>query len=179
MRPRFLSVVPVAAVLGVMAAASGRAPVVAPAPAGADGAPQLSADGSNWGTTIREPLFDAQVRWVPGDVRTATFFVRSATGGPSELTVEVMRGQQEALRDTGYLAIETRARGGDWTSATDGIEVDAGRPVPVDLRVRLDPRATDQTMKLSADLDLLITAGHPGWAARHRSPTPSHDRTAV
>ena len=41
---------------------------------------QLSLDGVTWTESIRQPLFDPDTRCVPGDTRTARFFVPATAG---------------------------------------------------------------------------------------------------
>lgn len=125
----------------------------------------LSADGITWSGTLEDPLFDPNVRWVPGDVRTARFFVRNQQPDAGDLAVFVDRVVRRDLADTGQLAISARAGTQSWVTVTGGgrqqlVDRDRLRPaVPLEIMVRvaLVAGAPNQTMVLGTDLDFTVT----------------------
>jgi hypothetical protein len=141
------------------------APVLAAAPAHADGELGLSRDGVHWHERLVRPLFDPDIRWVPGDVRTARFYVRNLAPDAGTLSVDVERVRRRALADSGFLHVVARADGAPWTALADGdlarlIDGDdlaSGRTIPVDVRVALGAAAPNETMVLSSDLDFRVT----------------------
>ncbi|MFC4224798.1 hypothetical protein [Lysinibacter cavernae] len=60
----------------------GIAPVAQPEPL------LLSNDGTVWGTTLPEPLFDAAHRYVPGEVLESGFWILNNSGHPALYTVQ-------------------------------------------------------------------------------------------
>lgn len=139
-------------------------PVLLVAPAHADGELGLSYDGTTWHESLSRPLFDPDVRWVPGDVRTARFFVRNQSDDAGTMTLDVARVRRTALVDSGYLRISARSGHDPWTSLEDGdvstliddVLVSAGRPVPVEVRVAMGSQAPNGTMVLATDLDFRV-----------------------
>lgn len=140
--------VPVAVVLaGPAAAADDPGPVA------------VSTDALHWSNGLTEPLFDPDVRWVPGDLRTAAFFVRN--GGPTPATIQLqVRAVDDALLRTGDIRFAARADGGTWAaldqdSATSLLRVE---PLPVadhstiEIRAEFDPASSNQSQQSSADL---------------------------
>lgn len=125
----------------------------------------LSSDGVTWAGSLEQPLFDAGVRWVPGDVRTSSFFVRNQAAERGDLTVEVERTVRDQLLQSSFLEISARAGGQPWTSVTAGglqqlltaEDLLSGRPVEVEVRVTLDEDAPNETMVLGTDLDFRVT----------------------
>lgn len=134
-------------------------------PAYADDELGFSSDGSVWVESLTGPLFDPGVRWVPGDVRTASFFVRNQAVERGDLRVDVERTVRDDLLETSYLEISARADGQTWSSVT-GVgsqellaadDLQSGRPVKVEVRVTLDDDAPNETMVLGTDLDFRVT----------------------
>ncbi|QIX26923.1 hypothetical protein ncot_10140 [Nocardioides sp. JQ2195] len=100
-----------------------------PSPAVAADEVGVSWDGQSWSSHLAEPLFDPSVRWVPGDVREVSFFVRNQASDAGHLTISV------ESRDRDHLL-----RNGD---------IDLSAKVGRDRRVRLEQ--TDRTFRLSSD----------------------------
>jgi LPXTG-motif cell wall-anchored protein len=122
---------------------------------------ELSLDGVHWAHVIDTPLFDPALRWVPGDIRTETFYVRNTRPDAGTVEVVVERSEDQALRDSGELTLAARASDGAWTdirSAGRHVLVDdeqlAGRDaVAVQVRAAFAFDAPNDTMVLSSDLD--------------------------
>jgi len=155
-----------ASVLAVGVTTAGLGCVVVPAaeaaPAPSTGLIGLSADGVSWGTSLSAPLFDPRVRWVPGDTRTAVFWVRNQA--PSSGDVSVRFSPTVTLSGVDAQALRVRARAGDraWTDVVgpagqdllDGDGLPAGQSTPVALQVQMRSDAPNTSMVLSTGLDL-------------------------
>lgn len=138
--------------------------LAAAAPARAAGEIGLSADGVTWGATLPQPLFDAAIRWVPGDVRTERFYVRNQTADGVRMDVDVVASHVEELVTTGDLSIDVRIAGGEWAPTTvtgtqrlSSESVPAGGSYPVDVRVRFLAESTNVSQTLPLDLRLRVT----------------------
>lgn len=134
------------------------------APASATEGISLSNDGTTWGETLTEPMFDPDVRWVPGDSRTADFYVRSDAPVTTRMTLDVLSGVNQDLLETGDLLIEVRLAGGDWRSTTAPQDdlllsraIASGEAVRVEVRVTLLGSATNQSELLALDLRFRVT----------------------
>jgi hypothetical protein len=87
-------------------------------PAGADAAHrqlELSRDGRHWTSSLKAPLFDPTVRWVPGDRRVAHFWARNTSSDPGRLTIDIKATGADRLIRTGDLTIRARGGGGGST----------------------------------------------------------------
>ncbi len=143
---------------------------------------QLSLDGVTWTDSISTPLFDPRVRWVPGDVRTAEFFVRNSKPELGDLSVVLDRPMTEALYDTGSLSIAVRVGAGVWSEVeagdrrvlVDEASVDPADALSVQLRASMDFDAPNQTMVLDTDLDLTLRLTQDGVVADATSDGGSH-----
>ncbi|MDO9457446.1 LPXTG cell wall anchor domain-containing protein [Nocardioides sp.] len=133
---------------------------------------QVSADGVTWSQNLKAPLFEPRIRWVPGDVRERTFYVRNNRPDAGDLQLVVERAKQDALLETGTLTLAARAGNGPWTEIESGgrhalIDDDAigGRDeVKVQVRATMDYDAPNGTMVLDSDLafDLRLTDSDAG-----------------
>jgi len=125
----------------------------------------LSLDGVHYQHDIDQPLFDPALRWVPGDVRRSSFWVRNQAVEPGDLTIDVLALGRKPLLDSRYLSISARTGDGPWqTMGSDKSmhlltqkNVPANSAVPVTVQVALAPEATNGTMLLATDLDFGVT----------------------
>ena len=134
-------------------------------PASADGRIGLSRDGSTWSQTLPGSLFDPSIRWVPGDSRTASFFVRNQAESGASLRVDVRSGDRDQLLANDDIRLEARAHGSRWfplqnndisrtlTSRMLGV----GESVKVDVRAVFDAASTNQSQRKSLALRSLVT----------------------
>lgn len=161
--------------------------VLAASPARADeDAIGLSWDGTHWSRSLGAPLFDPDVRWVPGDVRTARFYVRNQHPDNGDLNVDLERVRRDELLDTGWLKISARAGDRPWSSVSTGglqellvlDDLRSGRAIPVEVRVRMGEEAPNGTMVLSTDLDLRITISDADTVAGDEGSTDDDDPVA-
>lgn len=133
------------------------------APAAAADELGISSDGVTFTPTFHGPLFDSAVRWVPGDSRSATFYVRNQGGAPARMTVDILGDHVGDLLDSGDLTI-TASAGGETGSTTDGAErrlitlpaVEPDEVVPVTISVDFDFSSPNDTQLRSTDLSFRI-----------------------
>ncbi len=144
-------------------------PLLAPSLAAADNNDRLglSRDGVHFNTSLDRPLFGDEVRWVPGDVRTASFYARNQSTDGAALAVDLERPAREALLDTDFLAVSARADDGarvrldqagrhDLAEFGDSRPIAAGQQVEVTVRAAFSPQAPNATMKLATDLSFHV-----------------------
>lgn len=139
MMRRVVRVLLLTALLSPVAAASATSDAIA-----------FSSDGTTFGPTLVEPLFAADLGWVPGDVREATLVVRNTTDHPATLTMgrPVVNGSDRQLveeLDVSFVG----------PSTTDTLP--AGAAVPVTVRVAYRPVATNMSQDQMGDLVLQAT----------------------
>lgn len=142
----------------------------AAAPAAAADELGISSDGVTFAPTFHGPLFDSAIRWVPGDTRDATFYVRNQGGTPARMSVDLLGDHVGDLLDSGDLTI-TASAGGESGSTTVGEErrlitlptVEADEIVPVTISVDFTFSSPNNTQLRSTDLifriNLSQTAG--------------------
>lgn len=117
----------------------------APVAAHADDQLGLSTDQTTWAPDLTTALFPDSVRWVPGDARTASFWVRNQAADPGALTITATRAPAGEGVD-----VQARVAGGDWVPVTTSTTLAAGTVAPgatrrVDVRVVFDSAAGNAT----------------------------------
>lgn len=125
----------------------------------------LSTDGVHWSSTLPGPLFAPGFVWVPGDTKTATFYVRNQATDAAVLDLTMVTGPVETLIDTGDLTVGASVDGGPFTNAStagshllvDQVPVAVGAVEKIDVRVTFDPAATNESQ--TRQLDLHFTVG--------------------
>jgi hypothetical protein len=147
----------------------------------------LSVDGVHYQGDLDGPLFDPLARWVPGEVRRSSFWVRNQASGPGDLTVDLLARSPRTLIDSGYLSIAARAGDGPWRAVETGgamrlfttRDLPSKAELPVTVRITLSPDAHNGTMVLATALDLRVTltdarasgnAGGPGGSDGPEGP---------
>ncbi|HEY0905401.1 MAG TPA: hypothetical protein VGE14_16065 [Marmoricola sp.] len=132
----------------------------------------VSVDGVHWTSSLSEPIFDPDVRWVPGDRRTSSFFVRNSGPTPATVRVQVLAEDDDLVR-AGDLRFAARVDGGTWAQLPpDGAAalvrvapLPQGRRSVVDIRIAFDPASTNSSQR--ADLELWfvvrLTEAQPGY----------------
>ncbi|WP_146825372.1 LPXTG cell wall anchor domain-containing protein [Aeromicrobium flavum] len=129
------------------------------APAAADDRIALSADGTVWADRLIEPLFDPSVVWVPGDTRTASFWVRNQAQSNASLTATVRSEDGDDLMSSRQVTLRARS-GGPWVTLRNGtpsggltsVSIKPGSAVRVDVQAALDPAASNASQASSLDL---------------------------
>jgi hypothetical protein len=64
-------------------------PALAATEPGSEAGVALSSNGTTWAPQLTAPLFDQNTRWVPGDRRHASFFVRNDGASDAELVITI------------------------------------------------------------------------------------------
>ena len=107
----------------------------------------VSHRGHIWSEHLVRPIFSPATHWVPGDVRTRTFYARNQSGEDARLSVAVRVADRTAWLRRGALRMYLQVDG-RWKrivfSRTTGVGrmvVRKGEVVPVRVRIRLLPRA--------------------------------------
>ncbi|MBC7630672.1 hypothetical protein [Aeromicrobium sp.] len=137
--------------------------LVAAPPASAAGELGLSRNGVTFAPALSGPLFDEGIRWVPGDIRSATFYVRNQGEAPARLTVDVLGAQMSELLDSGDLRV-TASGGGESQTVSDASahrlltlpDLEDREIVPITVAVELVKDSTNETQLLSSDLTFRI-----------------------
>jgi hypothetical protein len=149
--------------------------LIAPAPhAFSDDQLGLSHDGQTWSTDLRGGLFDPGLRWVPGDRRTAAFYVRNQAREPARLIISIDSTRHDQLMESGDLSVTARSADGDWTLVnTPGSHellrvptLPSGARERVDVTVALAADASNlsqgKTLDLAFDIRLEQRTDNPG-----------------
>lgn len=124
----------------------------------------LSADGKNWTEELAAPLFSPDTVWVPGDVRSTSFFV--ANHGPTAAQVRVaLRTSADGLVEPGDVFLDARLVGGRWQrldSSEDAAVLSELVAVPtddsrkIDLRATFRPEATNRSQSAEVKLAFVV-----------------------
>lgn len=135
--------------------------VALPLPAQASSPIGLSRDGATWDSTLVTPLFDSAERWVPGDTRTETFYVRNQSSDEALLKLTIASIESDPLWVSGELDLSMRVDGATWVALDSGMSTPAsvlspGDDVRVDIRADYEPTGTNQSQ--TRDLDFTVTA---------------------
>src|SRR5262249_13829577 len=123
----------------------------------------LSSDGLHWADRLPRPLFEPDIRWIPGDSRSRSFFVRNETAGPAVLTVVATTGANGTPlpKEDGILTVvrlgslggHVGRAGGDVTRLTL-----AARDVEeIDVTTSFDPASTNSWQDRQLALDIAVT----------------------
>lgn len=137
----------------------------------------LSNDGTTWASTLPAPLFDPNVRWVPGDRQEESFWVRNLSGDGAVLDIAVLGSPIDSLVETGDLDVEVKAGNGPW-HATDqagrhtlvsSMPVEAGQREKVTVAVDFDPASTNhsQFKRLELAFEVRLTQDTLGGNGSH------------
>lgn len=158
---------PAAAVVGLLVLMTFAGPLP-PARAG-DGI-GLSTDGEHWAPSIEVPLFARDIRWVPGDRRTRSFYVRNDGPGPASLSIGVRAADVDRLLTDNQVALSARADVGPWVRLAHGqprfrlseATLADGDVVRVEVRVRFRWYSTNESQRASVPFVLAVTLGASG-----------------
>lgn len=130
----------------------------------------LSPDGVVWYDALHRPLFDPAVSWVPGDVETASFYVRNVGPSAARLTIDLRDVRGVELLGADDIVITARRGGGRWLSVENGdaattltdSAIRQGGQTRVDVRIRFRWQAPNRVMlgRLPLDFEVrLVQAG--------------------
>ena len=113
----------------------------------------LSNDGVNFGPALAQPIFDPQLRWVPGDAHTGSFYVRNQGPSRALMTIVARSRNGDRLFTGNDITLRARVAGGAWFTLNDGVTsadlteagIPRGQVVRVDVNARFlfaSPNAT-------------------------------------
>lgn len=125
----------------------------------------LSRDGVTWSSSLDGPLFDTDMRWVPGDSETSMFFVRNDYGTDGELALDILAGDgAQSLFDSGDLRVSVQIGGERQTVSSaedrrliDDLDVANGDVADIEVNVSLDSASTSRTQLSSASFAFRVT----------------------
>jgi hypothetical protein len=122
-----------------------------------DGAVELSADGTTWSKDLAADLFDPNLVWVPGDVGTATLYVRSLACQTGAGRADITLGPQSAVLVTD-LAVRSRVDEGAWTgSSAPSFTVTAGQVTRIDVEVTYQPGSGNASQARTVPMTVVVT----------------------
>ncbi|MET4047978.1 hypothetical protein BJD99_17805 [Rhodococcus sp. 1163] len=127
-----------------------------------------SSDAESWTRTLSDPLFDNDIRWVPGDRRSTELHVSNDTDDDGRLVLFV-ESRNPALREMLTLSVE----GGDQAVRCTHISVPAHETLLVETTLELNVEASNETQSATAGIDLLVQWDKEdddvcvGWALRN------------
>lgn len=127
----------------------------------------LSLDGVTFSSSLSEPLFDPDFRWVPGDEQTRTFYVRNQSRDGADLAVDVLGNKVDSLLGTGDLTIRARGNLGTWHDLddpgthrlVDSVGLEASDVARVDVAVSFAGGSSNQSQLRRLELDFRIGLG--------------------
>jgi hypothetical protein len=126
----------------------------------------------SWGSQLTGPLFDPSIHWVPGDVRTRSFFVRNDGATAASLRVEGRDAVTGELTDDHAVALFARADAGRWLPLPVGglsarlntVALPVGGVSRVDVRAVFDPAADNHSQEERAELTFVVALQDAGVA---------------
>jgi hypothetical protein len=147
----------------VLAVALWAAPVRAERPAAMTGL-QLSTDGSDWGTSLTDPLFDPDHRLSPGDTATRVLYVRNDGAADSRAQVTLGIHDDRTVDGATWAVVAARTDSGRWTYLRDpdsvlvlrDLRLAPGDVRRVEVQATVNALAADAAMgrELQVDLDV-------------------------
>lgn len=129
----------------------------------------ISRNGVDFGASL-DNLFAPDMIWVPGDVRTETFYVRNQGGTPAQLSIDILGSRAASLIDTGDLLITATAAGGTARPAADRRQrrilrledVVDRQVVPVTVTVAFADTSANESQLLSTELRFRVNLTQTG-----------------
>ena len=149
-------------------------------PARADSELGVSADGSTWSFVLSGPLFDPAERWVPGDVRSSTFYVRNQASEAGTLAIEATAVDPDHLVAHDDITLDVRRDGGPWEPLpADGRPHGLVRPdlaaaagARIEVRAGFTPASTNRSQASRLRLDLRVVLTEAAAVAGPSEPEP-------
>lgn len=145
------------------------------ASAGAGAKVVVSLDGRTWAPSLRVPLFDPAVLWVPGENRTAELYVGNRAQDAGVLALVARADDADGLVAAREVSLEVRRGAGAWTRiAADGRahrlaggELAAGANVRLAIRVSFAPTSPNasQLRRLPLSFDVVLSESGTAVAA--------------
>jgi hypothetical protein len=134
---------------------------------------QVSSDGVHFSDSLKGPLFDPDLRWVPGDTRARVFSVRNATHDPGRLRMNVL-ADTGALADSGAVVVTVTGAGGTWVKGSAHarqapVPLGPGRAARITVRVDFLPSATNTTQSRELSFRIRLTLDEVARPGSHGS----------
>ncbi|OZF31312.1 hypothetical protein CH296_13875 [Rhodococcus sp. 14-2496-1d] len=123
---------------------------------------KYSDDGERWSTDFPSPLYDSDIRWVPGDVRTSQFHVFNDTDRDGRLWLTFGSDNPAFLR-----ALSASIGGGESAESCAWIDLEAGQKKRIDSTITMAGAAKNDTWSSSAAVDLVVQ-----WDNSNRAECP-------
>ena len=139
--------------------------VLAPSTAQAADEIGFSNDGVTWSSSLPNPVFDPAFRWVPGDSRTASFFVRNDGPSTALMTIEARSADTDELLAVDDIDLQARVVGGSWVAIENGIasgpltqgSIARGDVVQIQVNATFDPNSSNQSQTKRLPLSFTVT----------------------
>lgn len=139
--------------------------VLAPSTAQAADEIGFSNDGVTWSSSLPNPVFDPAFRWVPGDSRTASFFVRKDGPSTALMTIEARSADTDELLAVDDIDLQARVVGGSWVAIENGIasgpltqgSIARGDVVQIQVNATFDPNSSNQSQSKRLPLSFTVT----------------------
>ncbi len=139
--------------------------VLAPSTAQAADEIGFSNDGVTWSSSLPNPVFDPAFRWVPGDSRTASFFVRNDGPSSALMTIEARSADTDELLAVDDIDLQARVVGGSWVAIENGIasgpltqgSIARGDVVQIQVNATFDPNSSNQSQTKRLPLSFTVT----------------------
>ncbi len=132
---------------------------------------QVSSDGVSWSNALTSPLFELDLRWVPGDSEVRSFYARNRgpSSGTMSLRLDVLDDADELFAGED-LVVEARSTGSGWqrlrrlnsSYALGDQPIASDARVRVDIRVSFDPRSTNETMRRRLRAQFIVVLADAG-----------------
>lgn len=110
-----------------------------------------SNDGRTWTPALLEPLFDKDIRWVPGDTRRSSFHVFNDSDEDGRVQLIIASDDPAFLRSL-VISID----GVEASAECVSLVVAAGEKRRIDAAVGMSVDAGNETQKSTAGVDLVI-----------------------
>ncbi len=126
---------------------------------------EFSPDGSTWSANLSAPLFDPSFRWVPGDEKIESFFVRNRSTEDARLAVDLLGTGRDDLTSDGELSVAARAGSDEFATSrtTTGcnrliaeVSLAPQQVQRIDVRVGVDFATPNAAQRDATDLDLQV-----------------------
>jgi hypothetical protein len=117
----------------------------------------VSSNGKTWTGSLSKPIFDANVLWVPGDVRTGTFYVRNQATDAGSLSLRADALDPDGLVRRNDIRLDVRRDGGAWSALpADGqqhrlatAQLGASKSTRIEVRAVFDSASPNRSQKES------------------------------
>ncbi|GEM_PF-6585427 len=151
-----------AAAVALVAMLVGGAPAEAAPGATAVGV-AVSRDGVHWSARLPTPLFDAATAWVPGDSRSAAFYIRNQAADPARLSVAVRVSDPDGLVGNKDIRIGAGIPGASpheltgGTTRWDGPVLAVGQARQLSITADFDPASPNRSQRRHLSFDVVVT----------------------